>query len=238
MRLALCPLVVLLCTHILCAQDDRYVVTTLARGITHTNLEGLAFDAARSLLYTPSGPSGRAFQINATDGTAQQILSGIGFPQGGAVDRNGNYYVSSWAGGQILKYDPSIPSVVVFATGPQGPAGLALDPSGDTLYVANWSNNTIYKTPLSQGQLTRFVSGNGISNPDGLAFDAAGNLYVAMAQRGNGRVMRVTPSGAISLFVDIAETGNTGYIAVHADTLYVAGHGSNKVYAVDIPTQA
>jgi len=202
------------------------------------NLEGLAFDNQRNVLYTPSGPAGQVFQITAKDGIATQVLGGIGFPQGGAVDRNGNYYVSSWTSGQILKYDPSASSVEVFATGPQGPTGLAIDPSGDTLYIANWSNSTIYKAPLSGGRLTRFVEGPGINNPDGLAFDAEGNLYVAMAQAGNGRIMRVTVEGNVSLFVDIDDTQNTGYIAVHADVLYVSGHGSNKIYAVDLPSQS
>lgn len=237
MRLFTWTLVLLAITYTAQGQGDTYTVTTLVQDITNAGIEGLAFDSKNNQLYTPSGPSGTAFQISSNDGNAVQILASIGFPQGGTVDREGNYYVSNWEGGQILKYNPTVPSVEVFATGPQGPTGLAIDPSGDTLYVANWSNSTIYKTSLTEGRLTRFVSGNGISNPDGLAFDANGNLYVAMAQADNGRIMRVTPNGNVSLFVNIEETSTTGYIALHHNTLYVSGHDANKIYAVDIPSQ-
>ncbi len=42
-------------------------------------------------------------------------------------------------------------------------------------------------------------AGNGISDPEGLAFDAAGNLYVANDVAGT--ISKVTPAGAVSTFV-------------------------------------
>ena len=46
------------------------------------------------------------------------------------------------------------------------------------------------------GVVSTFASG--FDDPDGLAFDAAGNLYVANA--GNDTVSKVTPAGTVSTF--------------------------------------
>ena len=48
------------------------------------------------------------------------------------------------------------------------------------------------------GVVSTFVS-SGLSDPVGLAFDAAGNLYVA--NDGNNTISKVTPAGAVSTFV-------------------------------------
>ena len=56
-----------------------------------------------------------------------------------------------------------------FASGFNGPAGLAFDPAGN-LYVANTGNGTVSKvTPA--GVVSTFASG--FLQPFGLAFDAA-----------------------------------------------------------------
>ena len=48
------------------------------------------------------------------------------------------------------------------------------------------------------GAVSTFVS-SGLDQPDGLAFDAAGNLYVA--NDSNNTISKVTPAGAVSTFV-------------------------------------
>lgn len=84
------------------------------------------------------------------------------------------------------------------------PANLAVAPSGD-IYVADRSNSAIRKvTP--QGEVTTFVGHDrtigsqdgpaasaSFFYPEGLAFDGAGNLYVA--DTGNNTIRKVTPAG-------------------------------------------
>ena len=76
---------------------------------------------------------------------------------------------------------------------------MTLDPNGNLSRVA--------------GTCRAGFSGDGgnalsaqLSNPQGLAVDAAGNLYIA--DQGNNRIRQVTPSGTIST---VAGTGTAGY---------------------------
>lgn len=66
-------------------------------------------------------------------------------------------------------------------------------------------NNTILKiTPW--GVVSTFATG--FNNPSDLAFDAAGNLFVANLN--NGIISKVTPLGVVSTFVHIPYNNPTG----------------------------
>ena len=68
--------------------------------------------------------------------------------------------------------------------------------AGQVLY-ASFDNGTIERFDLATGQdLGPFASG--LNSPQGLAFDASGNLYTANA--GNNTIARITPNGVVSTF--------------------------------------
>ena len=84
-------------------------------------------------------------------------------------------------------------------------------------------NGTISKvTPA--GAVSTFVS-SGLDYPEGLAFDAAGNLYVANS--GNNTISEVTPAGAVSTFVSSGLNGPDGLAFDAAGNLYVANLDGN-----------
>ena len=70
---------------------------------------------------------------------------------------------------------------------------------------------------------------SGFNEPDGLAFDAAGNLYVANA--GTGTVDKVTPAGVVSTFAS-GFNDPFGLAFDAAGNLYVANFGVDTVSEV------
>lgn len=78
------------------------------------------------------------------------------------------------------------PSVLIAGsnTGMSGPAGIAIDKSGN-FYVANENVSTITKYPGNQnGNIGPSFAIGGLNNPIGIAVDPAGKLYVANSAAG------------------------------------------------------
>jgi sugar lactone lactonase YvrE len=99
-----------------------------------------------------------------------------------------------------------------------GPAGLALDGSGD-LFISDAGNNRVREVGTNgligtvAGNGTNGFSGDGgpatnasLSNPAGLAVDAWGNLFIA--DSGNKRIRKVATNGVITT---VAGNGDAGY---------------------------
>ncbi len=85
---------------------------------------------------------------------------------------------------------------------PVGANGIALNEAGETVYVAVLEKGTVVAIPIeddgSAGEPavhTEFTDAQAPVLLDGIALDAAGNLYVA--QPAVNTVVRVTPAGAI-----------------------------------------
>ena len=100
------------------------------------------------------------------------------------------------------------------------PLDLAVDGAGN-LYIADQYNNRI-RMVNSAGIISTFA-GNGtagfggdrgaatdaqINNPQGIAFDASGNLYIA--DWNNHRIRKVSTSGIITTIAGIGTAGDTG----------------------------
>ncbi|HEV7216682.1 MAG TPA: SMP-30/gluconolactonase/LRE family protein, partial [Chloroflexota bacterium] len=77
------------------------------------------------------------------------------------------------------------------------PNGVALDAAESAVFLAETPRNHILRYPISSdgavGRPTVFARLRGQPGPDGMAFDRAGNLYVA--QHGAGRVIVLDPAG-------------------------------------------
>ena len=99
--------------------------------------------------------------------------------------------------------------------------------SAQILFVAESSNGSITKVAPDGGTASFVGTGSGFHEPLGVAFDTAGNLYVADFT-GN-TIKKITPAGVISVF---ASTGlsNPGALAFDASgNLYVANYGSSTI---------
>jgi sugar lactone lactonase YvrE len=183
-----------------------------------------------------------------------------------AVDGKGNVYVSDGAAGNVRKVSPG-GTITRFAGGGSAlgpswgdggpatgatlvaPTGLAVDGQGN-VYIAEHNSYARVRKVSPGGTITTVAgttagfSGDGgpairaqLSDPEGLAVDGKGNLYIA--DGGNNRVRKVSASGTITTIA--GSTGKGGFSgdggpATKAKLYFprgVAVDGQGNVYIVD-----
>jgi sugar lactone lactonase YvrE len=162
------------------------------------NPTGLALDR-EGMLYVSCRNDGTIHRISP-DGHSMQWIEGMGIATGLVFDKIGNLYVGDRSG-TIFKINQDR-EIFVFATLEPSMAAyhLAFGPGGD-LYVTGPTTSSfdrVYRvTPA--GEVTVFY--RGLGRPQGMAFDRAGNLYVAASLRGQRGVVRLTPQANAELAI-------------------------------------
>ena len=156
------------------------------------NATGMAFDAD-GFLYVSSRLEGVVYQVSP-DGDRRVYAEGMGVATGLAFDGNHNLYVGDRSG-TIFKINRE-QQIFVFATLEPSVAAyhLAFGPDGN-LYVTGPTTSSfdhIFRIAPA-GDVSSFY--RGLGRPQGLAFDAEGNLYVAASLAGQRGVVRITSDG-------------------------------------------
>ncbi|HXN35288.1 MAG TPA: immunoglobulin domain-containing protein, partial [Opitutaceae bacterium] len=212
---------------------------------------------------TLAGWPGSAGNANGTGKAAR-----FAFPGSVRADALGNLYIADSDNDTIRKVTPA--GVVTLVAGTPGTsgsadgpaatalfgatAGVAVDSSGN-LFVAD-DGNTEIREISAAGNVTTLaglagspgtVNGTGsaarFSDPQNLAIDGAGNLYVADG-RGN-TIRRVTPAGVVTTLAGSGTAGSsdgtggaaqfndpTGVTVDLAGNVYVADFGNNTIRVV------
>jgi hypothetical protein len=204
---------------------------------------------------TLAGWPGSSGSANGT-GRAARFSNAGGIRQ----DNNGNVYVSDSENYAIRKVTATgvvttvagIPGQIGSTDGPvasalfSGVGGVALDSAGN-LYVADSGNYTIRKVTTggvvstlagvagARGEADGTGSAARFYDPQNLAVDGAGNIYVA---DGMGDVIRmVTPSGVVTTLAGIpgaaGTSDGTGNAAAFNDPTGINVDGAGNVYVAD-----
>ena len=200
----------------------------------------------------------------AGDG-GQAAAAEIHYPRGLTFDTHGNLYFADSYNHVIRKVDTAgiITTIAGMSTvwgAPYGegglatnaalnyPTGVAVDVIGN-VYIIDMGQNRIHK--VDTNGIINFFAGNGVNlysgdggpadsagiqNPNGIAFDASGNLYIADTQ--NHRVRVINTSGIINTFAGngIGGFSGDGGLATNAElhTPYgVATDAFGNVYIAD-----
>jgi IPT/TIG domain len=162
------------------------------------NATGLAFDL-KGMLYISSRMEGTVYQVTP-EGEVNTYAEGMGVATGVAFDNSGNLYLGDRTG-TIFKISPDR-QIFVFATLEPSVSAyhLAFGPKGN-LYVTGPTTSSfdnIYRISPN-GAVSRFY--RGLGRPQGMAFDATGNLYVAASLSGRRGVVRITKDAKAELCV-------------------------------------
>ena len=176
--------------------DTNYTVKPFV--VEMMNATSIAFDR-QGQMYVSSRYDGAVYRV-APNGTMTTYAEGMGVATGIAFDRAQNLYVGDRSG-TIFKIGRD-QQVFVFATLEPSVSAyhLAFSPHGD-LFVTGPTTSSydrIYKIDPN-GTVSSFYKGLG--RPQGLAFDADGNLYVAASLAGKRGIVKVSPDGKASLEV-------------------------------------
>ncbi len=153
------------------------------------NPTGLALDRT-GVLYVSCRNDGTIHRVTP-DGRAQRWVEGMGIATGLVFDRADNLYVGDRSG-TIFKISPDR-QIFVFATLEPSIAAyhLAFSPSGELFVTGPTTSSYDRVYRITQGgEVTVFY--RGLGRPQGLAFDHAGNLYVAASYGGRRGIVRLT----------------------------------------------
>lgn len=217
---------------------------------------GVAIDNAGNILVADAGnnlirkitPAGVVSTVagDGTDGFAdgQGILAKFNFPIDLVVDATGNIFLTDGNNSRVRKITPQgLVSTLgnVFAGFPEG---IDIDGAGN-LYIANVAHHVIQKmTP--QGVLTT-IAGNSVpgfvdgpaavaqfTNPEGIAIDANGNLFIG--DLSNSAIRKVTPAGEVSTVAGISPGFRNGVasIAKFNNPSGVAVDKNGIIYVADV----
>ena len=235
------------------------LLSALFPAVSHASSIGMTFNGAlttfRGNLHQPYGvatdSNGNVYIDNSLDGvllketpnsdgtyTESVVASGLGYSFAVAVDGQGDLFTINNICGNancntILEFKPNGNQYVqsTISTSPyNNPYGIAVDTSGNNVYVADSNNSRVVKITNSGGNWTETVLSTSIIQPQGIAVDANGNVYVAPM---GGYIVMFSPSGGSYTQTNLVQPSGVsqmaGILLDAAGDIYISDTVGNKV---------
>ena len=151
-----------------------------------------------------------------------------------ALDSNGNLYIADSNDNQVLEISAggTVSTVVSSSAGLNSPEGVAVNPAGTQLYVADTGNNRIISVSLPSLAVAPLVS-SGLNAPKAVAIDPV-NGDVIVADEGDNTIKAVTTAGVLTTLADASNgiNGPDGVAVDSAGNIYVANTSANNVLEI------
>lgn len=145
------------------------------------------------------GSVGATVLYELSHGNQTTFGSGLNSPSGLAFDTSGNLFEADESG-NIFEWAGAGTNMTTFASGLNNPAFMAIDAWGDVFVNLNGGQIDEFNPA---GALVNTIPGITSSGMSGMAFDKAGNLYVATINgggQGAGFIAKITPDGVQSTY--------------------------------------
>jgi gluconolactonase len=200
---------------------------------------GLAVDVAGDVLACGRHDGAAAvLRLDAATGAATVVLSAApdGSPLGMcnfiAVAPDGSLVFTDSERDLLIRADADGANAAIVSDALDFPNGLAFSPSGDTLYVASWSTDTLWAFPLVNGAYGAATAAvTGAAGVDGVVALTDGSLVLVTSASG---ILRVSPGESpIELLppggVALPANGVMGDAAFGEHALFLTSLASNTV---------
>lgn len=200
---------------------------------------GVTVEASGALLVCDV-ESGSLVRV-ASDGATEPVVTDLVFPNFAAFDPTGNLFLTDSgdydrANGRLLLRRPD-GDLAVVASGLHYPNGLAVDPAGASLYLAQSTASNILRYPIADGELgvAEIFATIPRTVPDGLALAESGHLFVGCYSP--DAIYVLSPLGEVQPFLidPWADLLNRPTNLVLGDgVLYYANLGGYHIGAIDL----
>jgi gluconolactonase len=214
---------------------------------TFDRTNGLALDTQGNLYACDFGkgailkisPLGESFVLAAGyQGNPFHRPNDLAFSPGGDLYfTDPHSYSTENADGTVYKIDMKSHTPKPVAIDLAFPNGIAFSPEGQSAFICESAAHQVTRFRLNEnGTLSdprRFVHMPG-GDPDGIAFDKQGNLYVA--HFGGGAVYQFNPQGHLLRKIPMpgAKPTNLAFGGKHLKTLYITEVETQSIYALDV----
>lgn len=183
--------------------------------------------------YLSSPTTGTIWRADQKGGGGSMFADGVLIPHYGHFAPDGTFYVPDRGWPALLRISPTGVITALSAGGLfDKPVTCIPSLDGQALVVSDGGADMILRVDLATGQQTvmfdQTSAGGLFASPDGLAYDDAGNLYVANLTGDN--VVKVAPDGTTTVFADNTLVSQPGGLAIDgAGNLFVANYGASNI---------
>jgi sugar lactone lactonase YvrE len=131
-------------------------------------------------------------------------------------------------------YLPPGPVTTLVSSGLNGPAGVAVDRSGN-VYFADQGNSAVKEWSAATQQVTTLVS-TGLNNPKGVAVDSLGNVYIVDAHNTAVKEWNAT-THLVTTLVSSGLSNPIGVAVDGAGNVYISDKGNDTIQEWSASTQ-
>lgn len=181
---------------------------------------------------------GSVMRVDATTGTATPFASGVLIPHYGWFI-NGDLIMPDRGWPAVLRIKPDGSVSAISAGGLfNKPVTAIPDPGGNGFLLSDSAAPAIFHIGWdgTQTVFADLTSTNGLlTGPDGMAFDAAGNLYAANLV--GDTIIKIDPQGNASLFAATPNISQPGGLVIdNSGNMFVAMYGNSKLMRYRLDT--